>query len=86
VKDDNTQSFVIRIWHEDATDQQKTVVWHGSIDHVGANKRLYFADLDAVVNFIQERVGMVSRSRLRWAMFWARARRLFCDGSRGMRS
>lgn len=74
---DDTQSFVVRVWHEAATDQDETVVWHGSIDHVGANKRLYFADLDAVVRFIQERAGMVSRSRSRWAAFWARVRRLF---------
>jgi hypothetical protein len=74
---DETQSFVVRIWHEAVNGKGQADVWRGSIDHVGTNKRLYFADLDAVVRFIQERVGMMNRSRSRWAIFWARVRGLF---------
>jgi hypothetical protein len=72
-----TQSFVVRIWHEVVSGQGKEVVWRGSIDHVGADQRLYFADLDAAKRFIEERAGMAVRSRSRWAAFWARVRGWF---------
>jgi hypothetical protein len=71
---EETQSFVVRIWREVVDGQGKTVVWRGSIDHVGANKRLYFADLDAVVRFIRQQAGMAARSRHGRAGVWTRVR------------
>lgn len=53
-----TQSFVVRVWHE-ATDQQGNVIaWRGSIAHVGTARRLHFQDLEKVIQFIAEEAGI----------------------------
>jgi len=57
----DTHSFVIRVWHEALDSQGNIVAWRGSIDHVGSDERIHFEDLDRIVKFIQEQVGLESR-------------------------
>ena len=66
-----TQAFIVRIWHEVLDDEGHIVAWRGSIEHVGSDERLYFQDLDRVVGFIQEQLGIEAkrpRSRRRWPL------------------
>jgi hypothetical protein len=64
--ENETHAFIIRIWIEAGGCENVAPVWRGSIDHVGANQRLYFSDLDGVNRFIQEQIGVKSRSPLPW--------------------
>lgn len=52
--ENDTQSFIIRIWHEMIDEEKNVAIWRGSIDHVGTGKRLYFRDLDGIARFIQD--------------------------------
>ncbi len=54
----DTYSFVVRIWHEALDSEGHITTWRGSIDQVGDDERLYFHDLEQIVQFIQERVGL----------------------------
>jgi len=54
----DTYSFVVRIWYEALDSEGNITAWRGSIDHIGDGERLNFDDLDRVVQFIQERVGL----------------------------
>jgi len=53
----DTQSFIVRIWHE-ATGNGKITSWRGSIIHVGSGKRVYFHDLNSIKQFVKDRTGM----------------------------
>lgn len=55
--DGDTQSFIVRIWHE-AAGKGKVTSWRGSIIHVGSGKRVYFYNLNSIKRFVQERTGM----------------------------
>jgi hypothetical protein len=54
----DTQSFIVRIWHEAVAGDGKVTSWRGSILHVGSGKRIYFHNLDSIKRFVQERTGM----------------------------
>jgi len=59
----DTQSFIVRIWHESKDSKGNVVVWRGFVERVGNAKRLYFHDLNRAMGFIQEEVGLdTSRS------------------------
>lgn len=67
----DTQAFIVRIWHEALDDEGHIAAWRGSIEHVGSDKRLYFQDLDSLVGFIQEQLGIEAKrpgSRRRWPL------------------
>jgi hypothetical protein len=54
----DTQSFIVRIWHEAVAGDGKNTSWRGSILHVGSGKRIYFHNLDSIKRFVRERTGM----------------------------
>lgn len=54
----DTQSFIVRIWHEAVDSDGRVLAWRGSIDHVGSARRLHFQDLEKVVRFIAEEAGV----------------------------
>ena len=60
IKINNTQSqtFIIRIWNERIKEDGIVDYWHGAIDEVGHNKRLYFYSLDSIARFIREQTGV----------------------------
>ncbi len=68
-------SFIVRIWNE-ATDQNGVpVTWRGSIDHVGGGERLYFYELDGVIRFIQEQLGIRKKQPISiWQSIFSRIR------------
>lgn len=55
---EDTHSFVIRIWQEEIDRHGRTIIWRGAVDHVGTGQRLYFSDLEWLVDFIRERTGL----------------------------
>lgn len=69
--DGNTQSFIVRIWHE-AAGEGKALVWRGSVTHVGSGKRAYFRNLNSLKQFVVDWTGMEQPGS-----FWQRLRSLF---------
>jgi hypothetical protein len=68
--ENDIQAFIVRIWHEEEDDQQERLIWRGSIEEVGSDKRLYFYDLDGIIRYIQEHTGIDARRSLtRWQSF-----------------
>lgn len=70
----DTYAFIIRIWHE-AIDPKEKIVWRGSIERVGTEQRLYFFDLDCMLQFIQDQAGLPrpgSNSLWRAFLDWVR--------------
>lgn len=66
----DTEAFIIRIWRE-ARDGAGNIEWRGFIDHVGTHQRLYFADLNGIIRFIQEQTGAnrAPSTLWRWPFF-----------------
>jgi hypothetical protein len=68
--EEDTHSFIIRIWNAAEDRPGKPSAWRGSIDYVGNDKRLYFTDINSVVGFIHEQVDSMSRtSSSSWGFF-----------------
>lgn len=63
----NSHAFIVRIWNESGDDPGAASLWHGSIDYVGGNRRLYFYNLDSMVKFVLEQTGIRSRKPFDWA-------------------
>lgn len=60
---DDTHAFIIRVWHEAADEDDHSGAWRGSIIHVGSECRQYFQNLDGIVRFIEEQLGVSGRRR-----------------------
>ena len=58
--DGDTYSFVVRIWQEAHDSDGHITDWRGSVDCVGNGRRVHFYDLDRLMQFIQEQVGLQS--------------------------
>jgi hypothetical protein len=71
-------SFIVRVWNE-ATDKNGVpVAWRGSIDHVGRGERLYFYELNGIVRYIQEQIGVhVKRPASIWQSTLTRIQHVF---------
>jgi hypothetical protein len=54
----DTYSFVIRIWREAADSRGNVLAWRGSVDSVSNGERLYFDDLHDVPAFIRKQIGL----------------------------
>lgn len=64
------ESFIIRIWSEGIDSKGQVIAWRGSIDHVGTNHRIYFCDLDGIVQFIEDQTGITPNpTKSRWRQF-----------------
>ena len=60
----DTCSFIVRIWNEGSDSDARITDWRGSVDCIGNGHQLHFYDLERLVQFIQEQVGLQSgRSR-----------------------
>ena len=53
----DTQSFIVRIWHEETEGEDQTLQRRGSIEHVSSRKQLHFRDLQEILSFIEELSG-----------------------------
>lgn len=49
----DTDSFIVRIWREALDSAGNVLSWKGYIEQVGADRYLYFQDLDVMARFIQ---------------------------------
>ncbi|MCB0180913.1 MAG: hypothetical protein KDI62_21985 [Anaerolineae bacterium] len=54
----NHHSFIVRIWFEATEAAEIARTWRGSIEQVGQQNRLYFQDLAAMCDFIQDEAGL----------------------------
>jgi hypothetical protein len=60
---DDTHAFIVRVWHEPEDEDSHSGSWRGSIIHVGSESRQHFQNLDGIVRFIEERLGVSGRRR-----------------------
>lgn len=73
---EDTQSFIVRIWHESANRSESASAWRGCVDHVGTGQRLYFCDLQGAVRFIEQQASMdPNRLGTGWRAWLHRIRR-----------
>lgn len=70
----DTYSFIIRISFENLDSRGKPVVWRGSIERVGEGKRLYFQDLESIINFIQGECRINLKAVPWWQTLWTKIR------------
>ena len=67
----DAQSFIVKVWVEDAVETADRNVWHGHITHVPSGIRRYVRNLDDIADFIVpylEQMGVQPSS-------WQRVRR-----------
>jgi hypothetical protein len=57
-ENNDTDSFILRIWYDAASGNGKRRTWRGSIIHVGSGKRIYFHNLSSIKAFIQKQTGI----------------------------
>ena len=63
------QSFIIRVWVEDHSQEAGKGTWRGQITHVSSSKRRYLKNLDEIGDFISpylEEMGV--RPGMRWRL------------------
>lgn len=50
--EDNTHSFIVRIWLEETTEQADRGTWRGRITHLPSGEQCYVKDLDGISAFV----------------------------------
>lgn len=74
--EDNTHSFVVKIWLERTTREIGDATWRGHITHVPSGERRYLKDLHEILAFIApylEKMGVkpsLRRRVKRWLKRW----------------
>jgi hypothetical protein len=61
--EETTNSFVVRIWLEETTEEGGHATWRGHITHVASGERRHIEDLDQIKTFIAaylDRIGVPS--------------------------
>lgn len=71
----NIDSFIVRISRDQADTSGSLTRWHGSIEKVGQEQRLYIRDLGAILRFIEEQshippTNLKTRLRRVWQRIW----------------
>lgn len=51
--EDNSVSFIVRIWCEGSSGDPRSREWRGSIEHVHSGRRGFFRDIRAITAFMQ---------------------------------
>lgn len=51
--EDNTHSFIVKVWLEETQDEDGKVVWRGDITHVQGGERRYLRNLNQLKDFIE---------------------------------
>jgi hypothetical protein len=59
----DTQAFIVRIWYEEAGNENRAPVRRGSIEHVSSKRRVYFEDPQEILRFIDGQVPPAIGSR-----------------------
>ena len=76
----DTYSFVVRIWPEAADSRGQVLAWRGSVDSVSTGERIYFDEIEDVPAFIRKQIGLADASAAPGLQF---AYRLACRSNRG---
>ena len=66
VPDREPQSFILKIWIEEASEEAEHVKWRGHITHVPSNSRRYVQNLDEIALFLTpylEQLGVKPKKR-----------------------
>lgn len=75
----SVQSFIVKIWLEETTEEAGQALWRGHVTHAASGARQYLKNLDEVSVFIApylQRMG--ARLSWRWrARQWMRQRRWY---------
>ena len=82
--EENTHSFIVKIWLEEITDETSDVLWRGYITHVSSGARLYLKELSDIIDFVQtylESMGVRPSRRMKVCL-WLRKRKFFQRESR----
>lgn len=67
------QSFIIRFWVDEPTEETGRATWRGQITHVPSEQRRYLKDLEEVVDFIAP---FLENLGVRFGVWWRIKRRL----------
>lgn len=59
-----TFSFVVRVWKEEAATPGHMAKWRGSIDNVLTGERCYIRDLDSISEVIRSELGIIWQDAL----------------------
>jgi hypothetical protein len=70
----DTQSFIVRVWQETRSEPREEAVWRGVVTHVGSQQQLYFQDLSRLMDFIKEKAGIDQPRATWWRMLLERIR------------
>ncbi len=57
----NLQSFIVKIWVEEASEDKTQKSWRGYITHVASNKRSYVKSLDEITNYFQQYMALINQ-------------------------
>ncbi len=71
------QSFIIKVWLEETTEEAGRTIWRGHITHVPSGERRYVQALDDVLPFIKsylEAMGVRITGHARIKNWWRRLR------------
>ena len=50
--EDNTHSFILKVWREGAAEGSRCATWRGHITHVPSGERRYLKDVDDITLFV----------------------------------
>ncbi len=58
----DAKSFIVRIWIESSSEDERDPTWRGVIEHVGSDERQHFHNLNSVTQFISEKTGLAQKT------------------------
>lgn len=82
--EDRTAVFIVRIWCERGDADATMPEWRGSVEHVESGQRVFFRNLEAVVDFMKPHllgIGIDAQQR-----FWERISTVIDDSADPARS
>jgi hypothetical protein len=79
--EDRTAVFIVRIWCERGDADSALAEWRGSVEHVQSGQRVFFRNLEAVLDFMKphlQGIGIDAQQR-----FWERISTVIDDCADG---
>lgn len=78
--EEQTCSFVIKLWLEEREAQSGQMVWRGHITHVSSGERHYIKDLNCIITIIAPYLTTFGVQFRYWTRFrWWVLKKLFCS-------
>jgi len=63
---DNTHSFILKVWVEGSSKDGKPVIWRGHITHVPSGERRYLKDMGDIALYVASYLEEVNAKPDRW--------------------